>query len=120
MKIVSLIFFMAMLTSSFAAINDNKIQLLKDPQGKNLQLENKDIVSLERFEKMFSMDARTAGLHAMLKRHAFKHMQKGVPVLIKVMKNNKYPEQNRWHATMLLAQIMGEKSAPFIAKFSAH
>jgi HEAT repeat protein len=36
------------------------------------------------------------------------------------MKESKYPEQNRWHATMLLAQIMGEKSAPFIAKFTDH
>jgi HEAT repeat protein len=36
------------------------------------------------------------------------------------MKESKYPEQNRWHATMLLAQIMGSKSAPFIAKFADH
>jgi len=43
-----------------------------------------------------------------------------VPVLIKVMKTATYPDQNRWHATMLLAQIMGKKSAPFIAKFSEH
>lgn len=85
-----------------------------------MSLAKEDVATLERFEHMFSMDAKTPGLHAMLKRNAFKHKQKAVPVLIKVMKESKYPEQNRWHATMFLAQIMGEKSAPFIAKFSDH
>lgn len=111
---------MGISTLSFAAVNDKKIQLLKDPSGKSLKVDNQDVVTLERFENMFMMDARTPGLHAMLKRNAFKHKQKAVPVLIKVMKEGKYPEQNRWHATMLLAQIMGDKSAPFIAKFATH
>jgi HEAT repeat protein len=111
---------MGISTLSQASVNGKKIELLKDPSGKKLQLEKQDVVTLERFENMFSMDARTAGLQAMLKRHAFKHKQKAVPVLIKVMKDNKYPEQNRWHATMLLAQIMGKKAAPFIAKFADH
>ena len=45
---------------------------------------------------------------------------KAVPVLVDVMKNGRYPDKNRWVATFLLGQIMGEKSAPFIAKFSKH
>lgn len=101
-------------------VTPKQIQLLKDPSGKRIQLEQKDVVTLERLENMFTMDARTPGLQAMLKRHTFKHRQKAVPVLIKVMKDGKYPEQNRWHATMLLAQVMGSKSAPFIAKFADH
>jgi hypothetical protein len=120
MKLVSLICLMGISTLSFAAVNEKKIQLLKDPTGKAIKVDNQDVVTLERFEKMFMMDAHTPGLHAMLKRNAFKHKQKAVPILIKVMKESKYPEQNRWHATMLLAQIMGDKSAPFIAKFATH
>jgi hypothetical protein len=113
MKLVSLICLLGISTASLAA-TDKKIHLLSSP------LVKEDVVTLERFEHMFMMDARTPGLHAMLKRHAFKHKQKAVPVLIKVMKESKYPEQNRWHATMFLAQIMGSKSAPFIAKFASH
>jgi hypothetical protein len=96
------------------------IHLLKNPDGKKLSLAKEDIVTLERLEKMFTMDARTPGLSAMLKRHTFKHRNKAVPLLIKVMKESQYPEQNRWQATMLLAQVMGKKSAPFIAKFADH
>lgn len=120
MKFAFLFVLAGISTISFAGVSEKKIQLLKDPNGKSLPLVKEDVVTLERFENMFSMDARTPGLQAMLKRHAFKHKQKAVPVLIKVMKESKYPEQNRWHATMLLAQIMGSKSAPFIARFADH
>jgi hypothetical protein len=98
---------------------EKSIRLLKRP-GPAAPVQRGDFVSLERFGQMFLMDARTPGLAAMLKRTAFRHRQKAVPTLIKVMKEARYPEQNRWHATMLLAQIMGEKSAPFIAKFTDH
>jgi len=79
-----------------------------------------DLVSLERLEKMFEMDAKTPGLSAMLKRNTLKHQHKAVPILIKVMKEAKYPEQNRWQATMLMGQVMGKKAAPFISKFADH
>jgi hypothetical protein len=120
MKLFSLIVLAGFSTLSFAAVTERKIELLKDPNGKQLHFVKEDVVTLERFEHMFTMNARTPGLQVMLKRNAFKHKHKAVPVLIKVMKENKYPEQNRWHATMLLAQIMGTKSAPFIAKFADH
>lgn len=45
---------------------------------------------------------------------------KAVPALVEVMKNGKYPERNRWMATFLLGQVMGAKSAPYIAKYSQH
>lgn len=79
-----------------------------------------DVISLERLENMFMMDASTPGLAPMIKRHTLKHQGKAVPLLIKVMKEEKYPEHNRWQATMLLGQVMGKKSAPFIAKFIDH
>lgn len=111
---------MAVSGFALAGVEARKIELLKDPNGKNVHLIKEDIVSLDRFENMFMLDAKSPGLQAMLKRNAFRHKQKAVPTLIKVMKESKYPEQNRWHATMLLAQVMGAKSAPFIAKFTVH
>jgi hypothetical protein len=96
------------------------IRLLQNPRGNKVKLVKQDVVSLERLETMFSMDANSPGLTAMLKRNALRHGRKSVPVLIKVMKESKYPEQNRWQATMLLGRIMGKKSAPFIARFADH
>lgn len=100
--------------------SEEAIRLLQNPGGSKVTLAREDIVSLERLETMFSMDVRTPGLAAMLKRHSLRHGGKAVPVLIKVMKESKFPEQNRWHATMLLGKIMGKKAAPFIARFSEH
>jgi hypothetical protein len=55
-----------------------------------------------------------------LKSETLKHGGQSVEALIEVMKNGKYPDKNRWVATFLLGQIMGEKSAPFLAKFLKH
>lgn len=55
-----------------------------------------------------------------LQAEALKHGGKSVPALIEVMKNEKFPDKNRWAATFLLGQIMGDQSAPFIAKFVEH
>lgn len=57
---------------------------------------------------------------ASLKSETLKHGGQSVEALIEVMKNAKYPDKNRWMATFLLGQIMGEKSAPFLAKFLKH
>lgn len=85
-----------------------------------MDVQKRDVVGIERLEGMFAMNGRTPGLSAMLKRHSLQLKGKAVPTLIKVMKESKYPDQNRWQATMLLAQIMGSKAAPFIARFSDH
>jgi hypothetical protein len=55
-----------------------------------------------------------------LKSETLKHGGESVSALIEVMKNAKYPDKNRWMATFLLGQIMGEKSAPFLSKFLKH
>jgi HEAT repeat protein len=121
MKWASLFIISGLLSQMAIAGNQEKsIQLLKSPNGPKGSLIKNDVVTIERLENMFTMDARTPGLQAMLKRQTFKHQQKAVPVLIKVMKESKYPDQNRWQATMLLGQVMGKKSAPFIAKFIDH
>lgn len=45
---------------------------------------------------------------------------KAVPSLVQVMKSADYPDKNRWIATFLLGQIMGEKASPFLGKFLDH
>lgn len=118
MKFLISLFFVS---SAFAVTPSQKsISLLKNPEGLKQKVQKSDLVSVERLENMFMMDAQTPGLQAMIRRNALRHKQKAVPTLIRVMKESKYPEQNRWHATMLLGQIMGKKSAPFIAKFIDH
>lgn len=57
---------------------------------------------------------------AALKAETLNYGGNSVEALIEVMKNGKYPEKNRWVATFLLGQIMGEKSGPFIVKFTKH
>lgn len=121
MKLATILCLSGLLSlAAHGASQEKSIQLLKQPDGQKVKLIKEDLVTLERLENMFTMDARTPGLTAMIKRHTLKHRQKAVPVLIKVMKENKYPEQNRWQATMLLGQVMGKKAAPFIAKFIDH
>lgn len=76
-----------------------------------------DTQKVARFEESFTVSTIEP---ARLKAMAFSLKQKSVPTLIKVMKDANFPERNRWHATMLLGQVMGKKSAPFIAKFTEH
>lgn len=55
-----------------------------------------------------------------LKEEVINMKGKSVQTLIKVMKDNSFPEKNRWMATFLLGQVMGKQSAPFISKFATH
>ena len=55
-----------------------------------------------------------------LRKLILKSAGKSVPVLIEVMKSEKYPDKSRWMATFLLGRIMGPKAAPFISKFIKH
>lgn len=121
-KTIGLVVLSTLLSQTlWATSSANKIKLLKDPHNQRMQSVTKqDAMSLDRLENMFTMDSKAPGFYAMLKRATFHHKQKAVPLLIKVMKDSKYPEKNRWHATFFLGQIMGRKSAPFIAKFSDH
>lgn len=73
-------------------------------------------VLLARFEK----GAMSKAELKKLQNETINYYGKAVPVLISVMKGEKYPDKNRWIATLLLGQIVGEKSAPFISKFSKH
>ncbi|EQC52383.1 HEAT repeat domain-containing protein [Bacteriovorax sp. DB6_IX] len=78
----------------------------------------KNTVTL-KLEKQFSRNLANKEMKK-LKSHVLKMKGKSVPALINVMKNEKFPDKNRWMATFLLGQIMGKKSAPFISEFSKH
>lgn len=68
----------------------------------------------------YSLSTNDKNQMAQLKTETLKHGGQSVEALIEVMKNGKYPDKNRWMATFLLGQIMGEKSAPFLSKFLQH
>lgn len=55
-----------------------------------------------------------------LKSLTLKNGKNSVEALVEVMKNGKYPDKNRWMATFMLGEIMGNKSAPFVSKFLRH
>lgn len=70
--------------------------------------------------KKFSQTYKTNQDYDNLKKETLALKSKAVPSLIKVMKDGNYPDKNRWMATFLLGKIMGDKSAPFISKFTKH
>lgn len=55
-----------------------------------------------------------------LKKETLEMGGASVPILVEVMKGDKYPDRNRWVATFLLARIMGAKSSDFLVKFADH
>lgn len=74
----------------------------------------------DSLEAMYLKESKKRSYLSKLKEETLKQKQKAVPTLIKVMKSNKFPEENKWVATYMLGKIMGKKSADFISKFSKH
>ena len=117
MKFISSLVLLSVISSPvWASVN----KVATQDKTKKTTLQKSDVVQLSKFEHMFTMDPKTPGLHMMMKKTALAYKEKSVPTLIKVMKDDKFPDPNRWQATMLLGQVMGKKSAAFIAKFSEH
>ena len=71
-------------------------------------------------EKLYQKASKTKKDLARLKKETMLLKQKAVPTLLKVMKEKKYPDENRWVATYMLGRIMGVKAAPLISKYSQH
>lgn len=71
-------------------------------------------------EALYLKKSKKKSFIGKLKAETLELKQKAVPTLIKVMKSNQFPEENRWVATYMLGKIMGKKSANFISKFSSH
>lgn len=55
-----------------------------------------------------------------IKKVALEHGGESVSALLRVMKDSRFPDNSRWTATFLLAQITGEKSGPVLKKFLTH
>jgi HEAT repeat protein len=87
------------------------------PTTRKIQIS--DVEKLKMYEHAFLKNPDQKH-HVRLKLMTKDLGPKAVPTLIKVMKENRYPEKNRWQATFLLGQTMGRRSAPFIAKFIDH
>lgn len=102
MKLASLMFLGIIIFSdtAYAAINPSAIK--------------------QELLKKYSVNYTSANELSTLKAQTLNYGGNSVEALIEVMKNGKYPEKNRWVATFLLGQIMGEKSGPFIVKFTKH
>lgn len=75
---------------------------------------------VKELDKLYRSEASSSKFFSELEMKALELSNKAVPVLVKVMKKDVYPEKNRWHATFTLARIMGDKSLPFIKKFLHH
>jgi len=74
----------------------------------------------EALLQKYSLNYENKNQIAQLKNETLNYGAKSVEALMEVMKNGKYPDKNRWVATFLLGQIVGDKSAPFLAKFFKH
>ena len=97
-------------------LKNKKIEIPKTDKTKTLT----EIPST-KLEVLYSKQSKDKKTHlSLLKKESLKLKQKAVPTLIKVMKSNKFPDENRWVATYMLGRIMGHKAAPFIAKFGDH
>ncbi len=79
-----------------------------------------DVKLKNQLLESFKKEERTNTYIGGLSKDVLKHGPKAVPALIEVMKHGKYPDRNRWLATFLLGKIMGDKSAPFLARFTEH
>lgn len=79
-----------------------------------------EVVRIQELTELYKKNYSNKTELKILKEKTLALGAKSVPVLIQVMKDGAFPETNRWIATFMLGQVMGEKSAPFIAKFVAH
>ena len=70
---------------------------------------------LEQYKQHYSKQGMES-----LKAATLKMKFDAVPILTQVMKDEKFPDKNRWIATSLLGRIMGKKSADYISKFTEH
>ncbi len=104
MKIILLLFFT---TLSFSAINTKVSKTTLSPEVKSLLI---DFNSQENSTKYIKR----------LKARVLKLGPQAVPMLLKVIKSNKYTDQKRWMAIFSLGRIMGKKASPYIAKYTRH
>lgn len=77
-------------------------------------------ISLASLEALYKTIWKSAKDYQLLTQKTLELSSTSVPLLLKVMKNSSYPENNRWMATFNLTRLMGKKTAPVLAKFLNH
>lgn len=85
-----------------------------------VELKSFDVNDLSQLEKLYATPSKKKEQLAKLKEVTLKFKQQAVPLLTRVMKENSFPDENRWIATFMLGRIMGVKSSEYISKFSKH
>lgn len=88
-----------------------------DVKNKIAKAEKKNAIGLV---DLYKVEYKTKEQLLKLKSQTMKAGSYSVPTLIQVMKSKKFPDKNRWIATIMLGKIMGKKSSAFIAKFVNH
>jgi len=99
-------------------LTDRKVA--KSTRTKSSAKKKISIIPATPLEALYLKKAKKKEHLNKLKHASLKLKQKAVPTLLKVIKSNNYPEENRWVAIHMLGRIMGKKSAPYISKFSKH
>ncbi len=117
MKILLLVSALFLLTANFSFAKTAPIKKTKEIKQIS-QLD--EAITTKTLLQKFSKEYASKEELQKLKTEVLELKGNAVFGLIQVMKDSKYPEKNRWMATFLLGQIMGIKSAPFIAKFLEH
>lgn len=102
---------------SFAAVVPSKEK--KSDSQKIAKAEINKVLT-EQLLKDFKRENISKNEIESLRDKSLKSGGQAIPALVQVMKSSDYPDKSRWVATFLVGKIMGEKSAPFIAKFTEH
>ena len=55
-----------------------------------------------------------------IKKLAFIMSGSSVPILVRVIKSNEFPDKSRWASIFILGKIMGKDSAPLLIKYLEH
>ena len=55
-----------------------------------------------------------------IKKLAFKMSGSSVPILVRVIKSNEFPDKSRWASIFILGKIMGKDSVPLLIKYLEH
>ena len=73
-----------------------------------------------KLEALYLRKAKNKNAIKELKADTLKWKQKAVPTLLKVIKEKRFPDENRWVGMFMLGRIMGVKSANYISKYTKH
>ena len=104
--LVTLTFFLSFISSSLSSIKSSYVN--------NSSSEKQKLVKLLLDGRKNSNNLKK------IKEISFKMSGAAVPILIKAIKSNKFPDKSRWAAIFILGKIMGKKSTPFLIKYLEH